>query len=236
MKKIKHPCFGYKEVVEFESHKSKLQEKIEQLEERISILETKDILNKLENLKSGETLDLNLTNNLINNDVKPLTIKKDTKVNLNLNNKKIIVTEKDIDGFIVEENAELTINGNGLLETADNGLGFTFIVQGKLIINSGNFKSKKDSEGKANACVYVKNSGVAEIYGGRFETSDGDFVLNKKDSDRATSSILVMGGEFVEFDPSNNKSEGNNTNFVADGYKVEKFIENDKNIYRVVKA
>ena len=36
---------------------------------------------------------------------------------------------------------------------------------------------------------------------------DGTFVLKKKDSDRATTSIKVYGGEFVNFDPSNNASE-----------------------------
>ena len=46
----------------------------------------------------------------------------------------------------------------------------------------------------------------------------------------------MYGGEFVNFDPSNNASEIPNENFVAEGYKVETFMEGDKTIYKVVKA
>ena len=51
---------------------------------------------------------------------------------------------------------------------------------------------------------------------------NGGFNLNCYDANRksGTAKIIVTGGTFVNFDPSNCKAEGENTNFVADGYGV----------------
>ena len=35
-----------------------------------------------------------------------------------------------------------------------------------------------------------------------------------------TAKVIIQGGTFINFDPSNNSAEGAGTNFVADGYKV----------------
>lgn len=47
-------------------------------------------------------------------------------------------------------------------------------------------------------------------------------MLNCVDSayKNGSAKIIVKGGTFVNFDPSNNTAEGAGTNFVADGYKV----------------
>lgn len=210
-----------------------LNSKVNVLEDIVFSEEISNTLSNIENLKSGEELNVSFPTNV--SLTKSITIKPNTKVTLNLTNNEIKVDTPNIDALLIDEEATLIIDGDGMIETANNGNGFPLIAQGKVIIKNGTFKSGYDENHKANACIYAKGNGEIEIYGGRFETLNGDYVLNKKDSDRATTSIKVMGGEFVEFDPSNNKSEGPNTNFVADGYKVETFKENGKTIYKVVK-
>ena len=51
-------------------------------------------------------------------------------------------------------------------------------------------------------------------------------ALNIKDADRKTSSIIVKGGTFYNFNPANNFSEGPNTNFVANGYTSNQIDDN----------
>ena len=51
-----------------------------------------------------------------------------------------------------------------------------------------------------------------------------------------TAKIIVKGGTFVNFDPSNNSAEGAGTNFVADGYKVTSETKSDGKIWYTVVA
>ena len=44
-----------------------------------------------------------------------------------------------------------------------------------------------------------------------------------------------MGGTFVGFDPANNTADGENTNYVADGYKSTKMTYNGKDAWVVTK-
>lgn len=217
-------------------------EKIQALEERLSALEnivfkaeTEKMLTEIDNMKEGEEKSVSLLSN-VDLVEKSISVKAKTNVTIDLNDKEIKAQAPNLDAILVEDGATLTINGNGLVTAANGGNGYPIIANGKLIINGGEFISGYDNEQLANACVYARGNGDIEIHGGRFETVDGTFVLNKKDSDRATTSIKVYGGEFVNFDPSNNASEIPNENFVAEGYKVETFMEGDKTIYKVVKA
>ena len=236
--------YGYQEEMGFKTLKEQCREKsssaFSQLEERISALEdivfkaqTEEIIANIANMASGESLEVAFPTNISTD--KSIEVKADTQVTLDLNNKSIKNETPNVDTFLVAEGATLTINGNGVVSAANGGNGFPIIANGKLVINNGTFVSGYDADNKANACVYARGNGQVEIYGGRFETTDGTFVLNLKDSDRATASIKVMGGEFVNFNPSNNASEGPGTNFVAEGYKVESYVEGENTIYKVVK-
>ena len=217
-------------------------DKIQALEERVTILEnivlkaeTEKIIADIDNMKANDTKEVKFPTDVVLTE-KSISIKAKTTVTMDLNNKEIKAQAPNLDAILVEDGAILTINGNGLVSAANGGNGYPIIANGTLIINGGEFKSGYDSEQLTNACVYARGNGIIEIHGGRFETADGTFVLNKKDSDRETTSIKVYGGEFVNFDPSNNASEIPNENFVAEGYKVESFVEGDKTIYKVVKA
>lgn len=215
-------------------------EMIAQLEERIAVLEeyvfkaqTNEMVDAIGAMNSGESMNVSFPSDVVLKE-KALSIKADTNVTIDLNNTSIKAEKPSVDVILIEDNATLIINGDGLVESANGGDGYPIIANGKLIINGGSFKSGYDADNQANACVYARGNGQVEIYGGRFESFDGTFVLNIKDADRATASIKAMGGEYVNFNPSDNASEGANTNFVPSGYKVESYQEGENTIYKVV--
>jgi hypothetical protein len=161
-------------------------------------------------------------------------ITKDTKV---VNNAELTVKE-DTEGngvFMVTEGT-LTLEGNGTI----NGLGkndYSIAVwtkgNGKTIINDGYFTNVgafSEEDGAHFDLIYASENGQVEINGGEFKCETPKWTLNIKDKDRATASIVVKGGKFHGFDPSNCEVEGPNTNFVAPGYKV---VEED-GVYTVI--
>ena len=139
-----------------------------------------------------------------------ITIKEDTKGH----------------GVFTVTNGTLTLDGKGTID----GLGkndWSIAVwakeNGKVIINNGYFtnvgaKSVEDSE--HFDLIYASGNAQVEINGGEFKCETPKWTLNIKDKDRATASIVVKGGKFHGFNPSDCASEGPNTNFVAPGYKV----------------
>lgn len=162
-----------------------------------------------------------LKSNMVLNQTLTVPAGKDVMINLNNHNIKNQMNSdsKYFDIFYIEEGASLTINGDGHIETVDGIEGYCVFVEGSATINGGTYKSGKDASDLTNACIYARGNGSIIINDGEFESADGSFVLNLKDSDRETASIVVYGGKYHNFDPSNNASEGPNTNFVADGYE-----------------
>lgn len=144
-----------------------------------------------------------------------------------VNNGEITVKEDtEGNGVFTVTNGTLTLDGKGTI----NGLGkndWNMAVwakeNGKVIINNGYFtnvgaKSVEDSE--HFDLIYASGNAQVEINGGEFKCETPKWTLNIKDKDRGTASIIVKGGKFHQFNPSNCTSEGLNTNFVAPGYKV----------------
>ena len=185
----------------------------------------------------------------INLDKEPAVI--ETKMFIDLNNKTITggvfaesggtVNEGNTDSyaFWVKEGGELIINGDGIVKSQDAQYSMAVWAQGgKVTINGGKFYN----EGEGSDLIYASAGGKVYIYGGEFypnkkqEGVDGTAnpysALNIKDKDRDTSSIVVYGGKFYNFNPADNKSEGPNTNFVAEGYKS---VEIEPNVWEVVK-
>ena len=70
--------------------------------------------------------------------------------------------------------------------------------------------------------------GTLVINGGTFACEPFDdpygynFLINCVDSayKNGTAKVIINGGTFINFDPSNNSAEGAGTSYVADGYKV----------------
>lgn len=129
----------------------------------------------------------------------------------------------------------MTISGEGTVSAvAETPADYSMVIwakgNSKVIIDGGTFRN----EGDSTDLIYVSENGNVEIHGGEFipsgpaNTSDGNgtsnpyVALNCKDSayKAGTASIKVMGGRFFCFNPANNLSEGANTNYVAEGYKV----------------
>ena len=112
-----------------------------------------------------------------------------------------------------------------------------FAEAGKVTINGGTYTNKNivikenDTDSSHFDVIYAKGTAQVEINGGYFEGKTPAWLLNLHDGSRSTANIVVKGGTFEGFNPANNKAEGEGTNFVAEGYKVE--LENNE--YTVVK-
>ncbi len=110
------------------------------------------------------------------------------------------------------------IQGEGITVTVNGGKyyggGTIFNVEkGTLIVNDGFFQVAPDIDTKD--CRYVLNC------------IDANYISG-------TAKIIIKGGTYVNFDPSNNAAEGAGTNFVADGYKVVSEAHGSDTWYKVV--
>ena len=145
------------------------------------------------------------------------TIASDTQSVLNLESGKTVTVTKD--GIVnLCGNAQLTIQGTGKLnQDWESEIGYLISASdnSKVIIKDGTFIA-------GLTCVQADKNAQVEIYGGHFEALTDWYgtywLLNLVDNTNA--SIKVYGGTFVNFDPSNSKTENPAANFVAEGYTV----------------
>ena len=167
------------------------------------------------------------------------TIAIDTNIVMDLNGKSLL----GVTGVnpIIRVLADVTITGNGMIDSANQGDGYCFIVgssdglvAGNLTIENGTFK------GTTTAVSVTK--GTATILDGDFRVKpyqvDGqddnyNFLLNCIDANYKDGSakIIVKGGKFTKFNPANNAAEGANTNFVAPGNMV---VDNGDETWNVI--
>jgi len=160
------------------------------------------------------------------------TVVIDYPMTINLNGKTISATS-DVDPVFRVE-ADVTVTGNGKID-ARNGVAYAFILgktdgtEGNLTINNGTFM--------AETTVASVTNGTLTINGGNFavnpyvvegQEDNYNFLLNCIDANykAGTAKIVVNGGVFFKFDPSNNAAEGAGTNFCADGYIAEELKTN----------
>lgn len=165
----------------------------------------------------------------------PETMELTSKVILELNDCNLTIKEDTVGWgvFRVLEGGDLTINGNGIVDgTGKNDWNMVICAKyGNITINGGTYTNTNIvGDDDHYDVIYAHESGKIVINGGRFEGKTPAWLLNINDNNRKTASIEVKGGEFVGFDPANNKAEGKGTNFVADGYKS---VEKD-GVYTVV--
>ena len=144
-----------------------------------------------------------------------------------VNNKVISISEDpNGDGVFKAVEGTLILDGKGTVNGVgknDYNMAVWATENGKIIIKDGFFTN----EGAAGVedpahydLIYASGNGQIEILGGEFKCETPAWILNVKDKDRETASIVVKGGKFHGFNPADCASEGPNTNFVAPGYKV----------------
>lgn len=112
---------------------------------------------------------------------------------------------------IIEDGGEVEVNG-GIYQ---GGATAFFVGEGTLTINGGIF-----------SCCNDASYGTGEPH---------PWVLNCRDSayKEGKARIIVRGGTFIDFDPSNPRTN-DATSYVDDGYKVESKEENGHIYYTVI--
>lgn len=143
------------------------------------------------------------------------------------------------------DKAAVSIEGSSPTEVTFDNMNITG-VQGiwlenpnsVVYIKSGNYTT--DGDGQA---VYVgKDGGKFIITGGTFGTKGQtiQYLLNIYDETRKGKDprefILVKGGTYINWNPADNTSEGQHTNFVAEGYTVVESKDGNDTLYTVVPA
>ena len=135
----------------------------------------------------------------------------------------------------------LTLKGEGTVtgsttKSGDTNTAVRADSGAKVMIKGGTYTTGLDYKKNYNS-VILANGGTIEIDGGFFYNYQNyaGWVLNCQDN-VAGSAIIVRGGTFVNFDPSNNDSDGEGTDYVAAGYKVTSETKDNGDIwYTVVK-
>ena len=182
------------------------------------------------------------TNNIEDTAAARIVISQPTTLNLE---KKIITPDNmgnnntNFCALIVDADTTINAGENGGIDTGVNG-GYGINVRNgaTLTINGGYYYG-------GGTAVQVQE-GTLIINGGTFAcepysspTYGYNFLINCLDSayKNGTAKVIINGGTFVNFDPSNCTAEGAGTNFVADGYKVVSAPQtNDDVWYTVVKG
>lgn len=118
----------------------------------------------------------------------------------------------------------LNIKGEGTIEADDCTYSMAvYATGGEVNIYGGEYYN----QGDACDLIYAGGNAEVNIHGGYFKatlnngadgTENEHSALNLRDADRSTAHIYVLGGTFYKFNPANNVSEGENTNFVKEGY------------------
>lgn len=219
---------------------------LENLLKRVVLLEKKLFLQEIVLSSAGSTVKVE---NDIQLSEQPLEL--DKEIILDLQGSTItggIFTESkgniisgNTDSYVIlaKKGADVTIMGNGSLISQEAEYSMAVWANGGVVTIKG---GKFYNAGDGCDLIYASSGGKVYIYGGEFYATEnsGDVpatknkysALNIKDSDRATSEIIVYGGKFYNFDPANNLSEGPGTNFVAPGYKS---VEIESGVFEVIK-
>lgn len=172
-------------------------------------------------------------------------------ITLDMNGKTIANTEsfrnddEAIYGFFaLIAGGNLTVKGNGQMLAKENDVRTITLWDENAVLTIENGKFVGNVEN-----IYVWK-GTVHIKGGEFDLIQLDqekiaaggngyeFTLNLHDSNgkNELAKIIVTGGTFVEYNPSNSESEAPAADFVAEGYVVTSSTVEDKTIYTVAAA
>lgn len=183
-------------------------------------------------------------------DSKSITINGTVEVNLNGNS--IVNTMVKPAGtanpaILVKSGSKLTISGNGKVDGGAGGDNSVMTIEpsAEVSIENGSYSVGGDADGYGNSCIYLQGpNSVLEVTGGEFRSLTAYkgqyYVLNSANANKDNNMIIVKGGKFWDFDPSNADIETPAKNYVPEGYKVtSETVEEDgqtHTIYTVSKA
>ena len=181
---------------------------VDTLEKLVEAIAAGGDINIIENIDAPTAFEITTDTTIVNNG--ELTISEDTVG----------------DGVFKITDGTLTLEGKGTINGVgknDWSMAIWATDNGKVVINDGYFTNvgaETENDPEHFDLIYASGNGQIEINGGEFKCQTPKWTLNIKDKDRATAAIVVKGGKFHNFDPSNCDVEGPNTNFVVEGYKV----------------
>ena len=177
---------------------------------------------------TNDSIELTLFNDVVYSDNSAIIIPDNTTVNLNLNGFKIHSTSNDI-MFVVGSNSMLNIFGGEYIGYHPMA---TSKKNGIINVLDGSYVS--------NYTCFQTNGGVLNITGGVFKADNNNKSIMSKntikrvDSKRFKGNIIISGGKFINFDPSNCVNEYPKISFVKNGYKVVEEKEENYIIYKVI--
>lgn len=134
-------------------------------------------------------------------------------------NGKTVTLKGDSRGFGSKISGNVTIKGDGYFgDPTGESVGYLFDLYGSAVLNV---------EGNATyqcglSCVQMSDNSTVNISGGKWiggSYSGKYWTINKMDSDKATTSVNITGGEFYKFNPAESHTENPVENWVAGGYK-----------------
>lgn len=134
------------------------------------------------------------------------------------------ITGSGISGlFYVTVKGDLTIKGEGTVTAVeDNGAAMVVWVRSsfaKVTLEGGTYTQKISNTTDPHFDLIYVEYGNVYVKGGTYEGVTPDWTLNCKDGNYPDeANIEVTGGTFANFDPANNKAEGEGTSFVPTGY------------------
>jgi hypothetical protein len=151
-----------------------------------------------------------------------ITAKNTVKLNLNSHNLTIsgLTTSSTQPAIMSRGTQNITIGGKGII---DAGQGVCIEANGKdSVINLTGSTTTYQTDRSGGELVYCY-AGTINITNGTFKNNGSQYLLNCYDANykNGTANIVVTGGKFYDFNPSDNGAEGEHTNFLAEGYHVE---------------
>ena len=172
-----------------------------------------------------------------------ITSKNETTLNLNGKNLTFTGSTTNNPAIMTRGKQELTIMGKGTFDAGGriaveaNGADTVINLSGTTGFFAAEPTYVTDRSGGELIYCYL---GTINIYAGVFKNNGADktFLLNCYDANYSagTAKIVVYGGKFYDFDPSNAMSEsGAPISYVADGYHVETSTDGDSTVYTVKK-
>ncbi len=170
----------------------------------------------------------------------PLVVPSGGSASINLNGTvSLLPTNTNSSLVVVEEGGELTIDGEGEMTTvvaeptasalsatrAASNTAFPIVVNGTLRIKGGRFTLNSYATSWLNCGIYVGPKGKLIIEGGRFHSPKGSFIFGHEHGNRPE--IIIHGGRFEGFDPSDNDFDGNGSNYLEPEYASYYVAENE---------